>query len=103
MVHSVHLSGLLPPSKPNFAAEFKLTLAVRAIAVVTAAFSIQFSYRGGYHDRQGVKTNMKFYVLEAFNLLLKTMPFILIRLGTYALLGLGLSFYLAIAGGIAWL
>lgn len=46
---------------------------------------------------------MKFYVLEAFGLLLKTMPFILIRLGTYALLGLGLAIYFAIAGGIAWL
>ena len=46
---------------------------------------------------------MQFYVLEAFGLLLKTMPFILIRLGTYALLGLGLAIYLAIAGGIAWL
>ena len=46
---------------------------------------------------------MKFYVLEAFGLLLKTMPFILIRLGTYALLGVGLTIYFAIAGGIAWL
>ncbi|MEL7086321.1 MAG: hypothetical protein AAF268_07960 [Cyanobacteria bacterium P01_A01_bin.3] len=46
---------------------------------------------------------MKFYILEAFSLLLKTMPFILIRLGTYALLGVGLTIYFAIAGGIAWL
>ncbi|MEM9568872.1 MAG: hypothetical protein AAF974_11255 [Cyanobacteria bacterium P01_E01_bin.34] len=46
---------------------------------------------------------MKFYILEAFGLLLKTMPFVLIRLGTYVLFGIGLTIYFAIAGGIAWL
>ena len=46
---------------------------------------------------------MKLYLGEALSLLLKTLPFIWIRLGTYALLGLGLAVYFAIAAGIAWL
>ena len=46
---------------------------------------------------------MKLYLGEAFGLLFKTMPFIVIRLGTYALLGLALAVYLAIAYGVAWL
>jgi hypothetical protein len=50
-----------------------------------------------------VIVNIKLYLGEAVGLLLKTTPFILIRLGTYALLGLGLGLYFAVAGGVAWL
>lgn len=46
---------------------------------------------------------VKLYLREAIGLIVKTMPFIWIRLGTYALLGLGLAVYLAVAGGVAWL
>ncbi|QDZ40977.1 hypothetical protein FRE64_14130 [Euhalothece natronophila Z-M001] len=46
---------------------------------------------------------VKLYLGEAVGLLLKTLPFIWIRLGTYALLGLGLSIYFAVAAGVAWL
>jgi hypothetical protein len=46
---------------------------------------------------------VKLYLREAIGLIVKTMPFIWIRLGSYALLGLGLAVYLAIAGGVAWL
>jgi len=46
---------------------------------------------------------VKLYLGEAVGLILKTLPFIWIRLGTYALLGLGLAVYFAVAGGIAWL
>jgi len=46
---------------------------------------------------------IKLYLKEAIGLMRKTMPFIWIRLGTYALLGLGLAVYLAVAAGIAWL
>lgn len=46
---------------------------------------------------------VKLYLGEAVGLILKTMPFIWIRLGTYALLGLGLAIYFAVAGGVAWL
>lgn len=46
---------------------------------------------------------IKLYLREAIGLIRKTMPFIWIRLGTYALLGLGLAVYLAVAAGIAWL
>ncbi|PSO47338.1 MAG: hypothetical protein BRC33_12995 [Cyanobacteria bacterium SW_9_44_58] len=46
---------------------------------------------------------VKLYLREAIGLIVKTMPFIWIRLGTYALLGLGVAVYLAVAGGVAWL
>ncbi|MFB6275482.1 MAG: hypothetical protein ABEI32_04960 [Halothece sp.] len=46
---------------------------------------------------------VKLYLREAIGLIVKTMPFIWIRLGSYALLGLGLAVYLAVAGGVAWL
>lgn len=46
---------------------------------------------------------VKLYLGEAMGLILKTLPFIWIRLGTYALLGLGLTVYFAIAAGVAWL
>jgi len=46
---------------------------------------------------------VKLYLREAMGLIVKTMPFIWIRLGSYALLGLGLALYLAVAGGVAWL
>jgi hypothetical protein len=45
----------------------------------------------------------KLYLGEALGLLAKTLPFIWIRLGSYALLGLGLATYFAIVAGIAWL
>jgi hypothetical protein len=45
----------------------------------------------------------KLYLGEALGLLAKTLPFIWIRLGSYALLGLGLAAYFGIVGGIAWL
>lgn len=44
-----------------------------------------------------------FYLREAFSLLLKTMPIVWVRIGSYALLGLGLLVYFAVIGGIAWL
>jgi hypothetical protein len=46
---------------------------------------------------------IKLYLGEAIGLIVKTMPFIWIRLGTYALLGLGLAIYFAVAAGVAWL
>ncbi len=46
---------------------------------------------------------VKFYFGEAFGLIMKTLPFIWVRLGSYLLLGLGLSAYFAVIGGIAWL
>jgi len=46
---------------------------------------------------------IKLYLGEGINLIWKTLPFLWIRLGTYALLGLGLVIYLAVAAGIAWL
>lgn len=45
---------------------------------------------------------VKLYLGEALSLIAKTMPFIWIRLGSYLLLGLGLSVYFAVIGGIAW-
>ena len=45
----------------------------------------------------------KLYIREAFGLLLKTTPILWVRLGSYALLGLGLLVYAAIVGGLAWL
>jgi hypothetical protein len=46
---------------------------------------------------------VKLYLGEALGLIVKTLPFIWIRLGTYALLGIGLGLYFAVAGGVAWL
>lgn len=46
---------------------------------------------------------VKLYFGEALGLIGKTMPFIWARLGSYALLGLGLGFYFGVMGGIAWL
>ena len=45
----------------------------------------------------------KLYFGEAFNLIVKTLPFIWIRLGSYLLLGLALGVYFAVLGGVAWL
>lgn len=47
--------------------------------------------------------NVKLYLGEAFGLILKTLPFLWARLGSYALLGIGLLAYFAVLGGIAWL
>jgi hypothetical protein len=46
--------------------------------------------------------NVKFYLGEAFRLVLKTTPFLWIRLGSYTLLGLGLMLYFGVVGGLAW-
>lgn len=46
---------------------------------------------------------VKFYFGEAFGLIMKTMPFIWMRLGSYLVLGLGLGAYFAVIAGIAWL
>jgi hypothetical protein len=43
------------------------------------------------------------YLRDALGLLLKTTPILWVRLGSYALLGLGLLVYAAVVGGIAWL
>ena len=45
----------------------------------------------------------KLYLREALGLLLKTTPILWVRLGSYALLGLGLLAYFAVVGGIAWM
>jgi hypothetical protein len=45
----------------------------------------------------------RLYFGEATQLLARTMPFIWIRLGSYALLGLALGVYFAVIGGLAWL
>jgi hypothetical protein len=45
----------------------------------------------------------KLYLGEAIGLLMKTTPILWVRLGSYALLGLGLLVYFAVVGGIAWL
>lgn len=45
----------------------------------------------------------KLYLREALGLLLKTTPILWVRLGSYALLGLGLLACAAVVGGIAWL
>ena len=45
----------------------------------------------------------KLYLGEALALIGKTLPFIWVRLGSYALLGLGLLVYFGVLGGIAWL
>lgn len=46
---------------------------------------------------------MKLYLKEAFGLLIQTMPFIWIRLGTYSLFGLLMAVYCSLALGVAWL
>ncbi len=46
--------------------------------------------------------NIKFYLGEAFGLILKTTPFLWVRLGSYAVLGVGLLVYFAVVGGLAW-
>jgi hypothetical protein len=43
------------------------------------------------------------YLREALGLLLKTTPILWVRLGSYALLWLGLLVYAAVVGGLAWL
>jgi hypothetical protein len=43
------------------------------------------------------------YLREALGLLLKTTPILWVRVGSYALLGVGLLVYAAVVGGIAWL
>ncbi len=45
----------------------------------------------------------KLYLGESLRLLANTLPFIWIRLGSYALLGLGLGVYFGVVGGLAWL
>ena len=47
--------------------------------------------------------DVKFYLGEAVKLVLKTTPFLWVRIGSYAVLGVGLLFYFALVGGIAWL
>jgi len=47
--------------------------------------------------------NVKFYFGEAVGLILKTLPFIWVRLGSYLLLGLALGLYFGAMGGVAWL
>jgi len=44
-----------------------------------------------------------FYLRDAVRLLLKTTPILWVRIGSYALLGVGLLVYAAVVGGIAWL
>lgn len=46
---------------------------------------------------------VKFYFGEAFGLIMKTLPFIWVRLGSYLVLGLGLGAYFSVIGGLAWL
>jgi hypothetical protein len=45
----------------------------------------------------------KLYLGEALGLLGKTLPFVWVRLGSYALLFAGLAVYFAVVGGLAWL
>lgn len=45
----------------------------------------------------------KLYVGEAIALVFRTMPILLVRLGSYLVLGLGLGLYFALVGGLAWL
>lgn len=45
----------------------------------------------------------KIYLGEAISLVMKTLPIVWVRLGSYLLLGLGLGIYAAIFGGIGWL
>jgi len=44
-----------------------------------------------------------FYLREAVSLLLETTPILWVRIGSYALLWLGLLVYFAVIGGVAWL
>ncbi|CAN5802685.1 hypothetical protein BH23DEI1_BH23DEI1_13070 [soil metagenome] len=45
----------------------------------------------------------KLYLGEAIGLLVKTAPFVWLRLGSYLLLGAGLGLYFGVIGGLAWL
>ena len=45
----------------------------------------------------------KIYLVEAISLVMKTLPIVWVRLGSYLLLGLGLGIYAAIFGGIGYL
>jgi hypothetical protein len=45
----------------------------------------------------------KLYLGEAFALVMKTLPILWVRIGSYLTLGLGLGAYFALIGGIAWL
>lgn len=45
----------------------------------------------------------KIYLAEAISLVMKTLPIVWVRLGSYMLLGLALGVYAAIFGGIGWL
>lgn len=45
----------------------------------------------------------KLYLGEAFALVMKTLPILWVRIGSYLALGLGLGVYFALIGGIAWL
>jgi len=47
--------------------------------------------------------NVKFYFGEAIGLIMKTLPFIWVRLGSYLLLGIGLGLYFGAIASIAWL
>jgi len=44
----------------------------------------------------------KLYFGQAIGLITKTLPFLWVRLGSYAVLGAGLLVYFAIVGGLAW-
>ena len=56
-----------------------------------------------YSSPYPVPTMPQLYLREALGLLLKTTPILWVRLGSYALLWLGLLVYAAVVGGIAWL
>jgi hypothetical protein len=45
----------------------------------------------------------KLYLREAFALVMKTLPILWVRIGSYLVLGLGLGLYFAVVGGVAWL
>lgn len=45
----------------------------------------------------------KLYLGEAFSLVMKTLPILWVRIGSYLALGLGLGLYFGIVGGLAWL
>lgn len=44
----------------------------------------------------------KLYLGEAIGLIMKTLPFLWVRLGSYAILGAGLLVYFGVIGGLAW-
>ena len=45
----------------------------------------------------------KIYLGEAIGLVMKTLPIVWVRLGSYLVLGLALGLYVALFGGIGWL